>query len=165
MTQRALAFAHLIHARLGATGPPASPALLLAYAPIDVLVEDWPSELSGVLLLRSGRAVIGINARHSPARRHFTFWHEVGHFLLHAPHAVGGHVDCEAGRPTSAEREADAFAAAVLMPPEWVRRAHDQSQRRGQLARQFHVSEAAMARRLRELGLAGPGDIPSSDSP
>lgn len=50
---------------------------------MEVMVIDWPEELSGVLLLREQRAVTGLNGRYSRERRHFTFWHEVGHYLRH----------------------------------------------------------------------------------
>ena len=58
--------------------------MMVAQAPIEVMVLDWPAGLDGMLLVRDGQATIGLNSRHTPARRHFTFWHEVGHYVLHA---------------------------------------------------------------------------------
>jgi hypothetical protein len=42
-------------------------------------------------VLQYSRAVIGLNRRHSPERRHFSFWHEVGHYYLHRTRASGLH--------------------------------------------------------------------------
>ena len=117
---------------------------------------EWPVELSGVLVLRAGRVLIGLNRSHSPVRRHFSFWHEVGHYLLHR----GSWQVCQAGdgRPkengaVSPEREADAFATSLLMPDDWVRACSAEMRELSALARRFGVSPRAMARRLQELGL------------
>ena len=159
---RANRFAALVHHRLEIEGPPAHAALLVAKAPIEVMVLDWPPDLDGVLLVRSSsttgirRAVIGLNGRHIAARRHFTFWHEVGHYLLHArmgwrgrPCAVG-----LGGAGPALEIEADAFAAQVLMPGPWIVRARTEAPDLLTLAELFMVSSTAMERRLRELGEA-----------
>ena len=51
------------------------------------------------------------------------------------------------------EREADIFAANVMMPADWVRRSHRRQSTLQALARDFGVTPTAMMRRLRELGL------------
>ena len=52
-----------------------------------------------------------------------------------------------------AELAADAFAAALLMPPSWVNQAWRDGRRRvGDLANLFQVSPQAMTRRLHKLG-------------
>jgi predicted transcriptional regulator len=88
-------------------------------------------------------------------RRRFSIAHEIGHFVLHPPqarHERGGQVN-EAMR--AQEREADAFAAELLMPEHLVRRAalEDGADPR-RLADRFEVSVTAMSLRLRRLGLA-----------
>jgi hypothetical protein len=87
-------------------------------------------------------------------RRRFTIAHEIGHFMLHPPRACrerGGLVG-EAGR--GEEREADAFAAELLMPEQLVRQAvAEQGADVSRLADRFQVSRAAMHTRLRRLEL------------
>lgn len=163
MSTRAETLAAAVHRRLGMEGPPASPALLLAYAPIETISVDWPEDVAAVLVLRDGLATIGLNRRHSTVRRHFSFWHEVGHYLLHRARWSGAPCSAPAtpGAPSRREREADAFAANVLMPEAWVTRAWREANGRrstgavgvAALARRFRVSHEAMARRLEELGL------------
>jgi len=89
-------------------------------------------------------------------RRRFTIAHEIGHFVLHpgrlAPER-GGAVN-EAWQLQ--EREADQFAAELLMPEDLVRAAvleHGGDVAR--LADRFDVSLKAMQARLRWLGVGG----------
>jgi hypothetical protein len=99
--------------------------------------------------------VISLRRGGNERRRRFSIAHEIGHFVLHparARHERGGTVN-EAMR--TQEREADAFAAELLMPEHLVRRAalEDGADVR-RLADRFEVSETAMSLRLRRLGLA-----------
>jgi hypothetical protein len=92
----------------------------------------------------------------SERRRRFPIAHAIGHFVLH-PHRLapqrggGGNAAWQAQ-----EREADQFAAELLMPESLVREA---VLLRGpdadRLADRFDVSRKAMQTRLRWLGLAG----------
>lgn len=92
-------------------------------------------------------------------RRRWSLMHEAKHVLDH-PAADLIYQD----RPASSaylqsERAADWFAAAVLMPKAWVKRAFygDGIRDERVLARRFGVSVAAMRRRIDELGLLEPG--------
>lgn len=90
------------------------------------------THLSGLLLTDLGE--IWVNAEEAerwPGRRRFTIGHEVGHYLLHQDEAPrifcrsGDIVDAEDEVPLPspkipAESEADAFAAALLMPEHLV---------------------------------------------
>ena len=98
--------------------------------------------------------VIELRGRGGERRRRFTIAHEIGHFVLHpgrlAPERTG--MVNEAMR--FEEREADSFAAELLMPEHMVRRAAIEDGPDAQrLADRFEVSEAAMSLRLRRLGL------------
>ena len=81
--------------------------------------------------------------------------HEIGHFVLHSGRAAperGGPVN-QAGR--AQEREADVFAAELLMPEHLVRQAVlEVGADTACLASRFEVSEQAISVRLRRLGLA-----------
>lgn len=99
---------------------------------------------------------IVVNGGSDDRRRRFTIAHEIGHFVLHPglqrPER-GGRVN-EAGRLR--EREADAFAAELLMPEYLVRQAVlEQGADAARLAERFEVSRQAMQTRLRWLDVAG----------
>lgn len=96
---------------------------------IEVRLERVDDKLSGFLYRdrKAGRAVIGANRSHHPNRMNFTIAHELGHYLLHEGESV--HLD--EGRPGYTlqkrdensstgedlnEREANLFAAELLMP-------------------------------------------------
>jgi Zn-dependent peptidase ImmA (M78 family) len=93
----------------------------------------------------------------SEQRRRFTIAHEIGHFVLH-PQRLAPERDGDPGNASwqRQEREADQFAAELLMPEDLVREAvvvHGPDAAR--LADRFGVSRAAMQARLRRLGLSG----------
>jgi hypothetical protein len=120
---------------------------------IEVRVEP-KLPISGFSQWSRGRWLIGINQDDAPARRRFTLAHEFKHVLDH-PFIDRAYVDRK-GRPSEARAEAicDYFAACLLMPRPWVKQAWTggvQDQRA--LAQLFGVSEAAMALRLRQLGI------------
>ena len=103
--------------------------------------------------LGDGRAIV-LNGAGDSSRRRFTIAHEIGHFVLHSERCRperGGAVN-EAGRRE--EREADAFAAELLMPERLVREAvREQGPDAPRLAERFEVSRKAMQTRLRGLSL------------
>lgn len=110
--------------------------------------------ISGFSQWTRGRWLIGINQDDAPVRRRFTLAHEFKHVLDH-PFIDRAYLDRK-GRPSQdrAESVCDHFAACLLMPRPWVKQAWVggvQDQRA--LAQLFGVSEAAMALRLRRLGI------------
>ena len=102
-----------------------------------------------------------VNSDDTLGRQRFSMAHEFKHVLDH-PKAHRIYRD-RAGRSghAQAERAADCFAAALLMPKAWVKRAfYDQGIRDERLlAKQFGVSVAAMRFRIDELGLREPEGI------
>lgn len=77
--------------------------------------------------------------------------HEFAHLFLHPMTLYCAAVTAE---QLATEREADIFAAHMLMPEPWLRADRE----RGlcnpvELARRYQVSPVAMRRRLRELGI------------
>lgn len=126
--------------------------------------------VSGMLYRDDSRTVIGLNSTHTLTRQRFTTAHELGHLKLHrgrplildAPARVNFR-DPTASLATDREEiEANAFAAALLMPErlvlESVRRLLAAHQRTPEelaqlLSEQFEVSDAAMGYRLINLGI------------
>lgn len=115
--------------------------------------EPFASEAA--LVARGDSHAIVLRGHSGERRRRFTIAHEIGHFLLHP-----GLVSPQRSGPVNAEmqrleREADAFAAELLMPEHLLRQAvYEMGADAGRLADRFEVSEAAMRVRLRRLGLA-----------
>ena len=113
--------------------------------------------LSGLLLASVGE--IWVNAREArewPPRRRFTIGHELGHWVLHRE--GDGAVYCRAANvneeaqlddgPPLAEREANAFGAAIVMPARLLREHYGRNRDFTHLCRLFEASGAAMGRRL-----------------
>lgn len=135
---------------------------------VSVVEQDLEDSVSGVLVVKDGRGIIGVNANHHPNRRRFTIAHELGHYLLH-PEASEVFVDRSpvffrdgnsAEGVDQNEVDANAFAAGLLMPEkdliellddQPVDAFDDVSVRR--LSARFGVSTQALTIRLTTLGL------------
>lgn len=128
-------------------------------------------DISGFFILDEGQPIIGVNAKHSPARQRFTIAHELGHYLLHRPGEGVAYVDKaflvkfrnaeSSSGEYSEEIEANLFAAELLMPHSEIQKAisqcstfdaHDDD-RISELANRFGVSQQALLIRLGNLGL------------
>ena len=108
---------------------------------------------SGMLLPAERRILV--NAEEAPVRQRFTIAHELGHWICQCLEgSVGGSVEpvyCRAADVMSetarlAEREANVFAAELLMPEEQVRAADAAPER-------FGVSDLAYRWRRFSFGL------------
>jgi Zn-dependent peptidase ImmA (M78 family) len=140
---------------------------------IEVVRKEAPDDLSGFLLRNpaGGKAVIGVNPAHHPNRQRFTIAHEIGHFLLHEGEQM--HVDranfsfkvmlrdAKSSEGTDVEeKEANLFAAELLMPARFLERdiADMKSMTLldeaaiGALAAKYEVSTQALTFRLAYLG-------------
>ena len=120
--------------------------------------------LSGMIAKRGNSVTLLVNESDPPYRKRFTIAHELGHHFLHLL-ADGDFVDStvdlfrdedtppEATGSRRAEVQANQFAAALLMPGEFVRESFAECKDLNELARHFNVSESAMGFRLSRLGL------------
>ena len=109
---------------------------------------------SGFSQWAKGRWVIVLNAHESPNRQRFSLAHEFKH-VLDGPLAAALYPS-DNNQPTDAAAEAicDHFAACLLMPRPWVKRAWGNGMQDPYvLARRFRVSPEAMHIRLDRLGL------------
>jgi Zn-dependent peptidase ImmA (M78 family) len=143
----------------GITGPPVNPIVIaesLGYSVNGSTFRD--PNLSGRVQVRDGHTRIDINAREPFSRARFTVAHEIAHAVLH----LAGSEDAEMrdfhrsksnGPKPAKEIEADAFAAALLMPDKWVRERFATDSDAESLAQFFQVSLDAMKIRLRRLNL------------
>jgi Zn-dependent peptidase ImmA (M78 family) len=127
-------------------------------------------EVSGMLYRDGDRHVIGVNSAHPRPRQRFTIAHELGHRALHPGREIILDVpvrvnfrDKTSSMATDIEEiEANAFAAALLMPEKMIRdrisrlpagKRREPDDTATALADIFKVSTSAINFRLINLGL------------
>ena len=123
-------------------------------------------DVSGLFVMSKDIPIITYNNTESRERQRFTVAHELGHFILHSkevpifidkmPKVMFRNSASSSGK-LHHEREANAFAASLLMPRELVKDEIDRvsinlSNPIKTLAKTFKVSEQAMSFRLANLG-------------
>jgi IrrE N-terminal-like domain len=125
-----------------------------------VVDEEDGLEVSGMLVPADHQVWLnGRESRQSPGRRRFTLAHEVGHWVCHYEQGRVEPTYCRSdvigvGVGRAREREANAFAAQLLMPESLVRREAGALQLNIlALAQRFEVSPPAMKVRLQQLAL------------
>ena len=134
---------------------------------IRVKHEDLEDEVSGFLVAKEGRSTVVLNKNHHHNRRRFTLAHEIGHFVLHKEldevfldaNLTYFRSKDYPGADSRIEREANCFAAELLMPKRIIAKLiekknmdiSDESDFLS-LAKAFKVSERALAIRLMKLG-------------
>lgn len=143
---------------------------------IEIKKEHLGDDISGLLVNRDGKVICGVNEKHPPNRRRFTIAHEFGHFVLgherqglfidkhkHESYVIFRNEKSSEGT-NQQEIEANAFAAALLMPGPFVKAeikkcinddntfVLDDSNIK-KLAKKFGVSEIAMTYRIGNLDL------------
>ena len=130
--------------------------------------QELEDAVSGMLLVRDKRAVIGVNRNHHLNRQRFTVAHEIGHYLMHTDQSqifienlsLYRNQLSESGTNVR-EIEANAFAAELLMPTKVLKKVvggrlidafYDEPIIR-HLASEFGVSTQAMTVKLSKLNL------------
>jgi Zn-dependent peptidase ImmA (M78 family) len=144
---------------------------IAAHLNLRTTASDLGEDMSGLLVVDNNRAAIGYNSMHPSVRQRFTIAHEIGHYVLHAKRCtqaclfIDKYVLYRRDQQPSLgndqqEVEANAFAAALLMPAQLVREEIkrqdfdlDDDDDLHELARRFKVSASAMSNRLANLGL------------
>ena len=129
---------------------------------------DLGENISGVLVIKNDQGIIGVNPSESSVRQRFTIAHELGHYMLHRNLNESIFVDREISvlfrsqnsspGELKREQEANAFAAAILMPKdmllEQIQKNYiditDEVALKG-LAKKFDVSLIAMTIRVSNL--------------
>lgn len=128
---------------------------------IDAPDKQESPNLSGAMVMHEGQPFILVNEGHSPVRQRFTIAHELGHLLMHVGtgKAVMFRDEVSSRGVDRFEVEANAFVAALLMPDERVRKLAPEPLNPmdvdaiSRLAKNFQVSDQAMAIRLKSLRL------------
>jgi Zn-dependent peptidase ImmA (M78 family) len=146
--------------------------LLAKRLDIDVRYSPGKEDVSGALIRNDDSVVIAVNSAQHENRQRFTIAHEIGHFLLHEGTKVHFDEDFRVNYRNAAsseaidtdEIEANRFAAALLMPQDFLRKdllrlkADDQNIEKviQSLAVRYKVSSRAMELRLVNLGFVSP---------
>jgi len=138
-----------------------------------VRFSPFDAELSGMVYIKDGVPIIGVNSLHHSNRQRFTIAHELGHLELHRQMITSNvHVDKKFPAlmrdPKSAtgteqiEIEANQFAAELLMPIALIEQALagkqfdiDDDGPIEELAKKFRVSKQALEYRIRNRGYRG----------
>ena len=119
---------------------------------------DFEPEVSGSLSFNTikDKWIIGINKNHHPNRQRFTMAHEFAHFCLHKT-TISDFEDGAFFRNSTVknqiEREANEFAAELLMPKEEIEKIIKNGEKKlNNLADTFGVSVLAMRYRVIQIG-------------
>lgn len=84
-------------------------------------VELAPIDQDGFMVDEGSSAILVVRESDAWARRRFTAAHELAHWLIRGPHARTVGIDHVAAAFRSEEMLCNSFAAALLMPLEWLR--------------------------------------------
>lgn len=148
-----------LNERLSAAGLAQVPMNIEAVAEflgLEVVEEIMDNDLSGYLEERNGSWIVGVNALHHKNRRRFSIAHEIAHYVLHVGQQQQFRDTTFARRTSESnpmERDADNFAANLLMPENRVRELISSGVTTlSGLAENFGVSALAMKYRVKELG-------------
>jgi Zn-dependent peptidase ImmA (M78 family) len=134
---------------------------VVRFSPLD-------EELSGMIYIKEGVPVIGVNSLHHPNRQRFTIAHEIGHLIMHkAMISEEVHVDKQfrvlmrnsdsATGLEEIEVQANQFAAELLIPSSMFDPATitasdiDDEGPLDALAKKFRVSKQMLEYRIRSL--------------
>lgn len=85
-----------------------------------VKVTEMPLNSGGFYYRVKGRDHIAIDSRLSGIAKLKVQFHELAHFLLHAPESGATANFLSVGQKTRVEYEADAFALCALIPRQWL---------------------------------------------
>ena len=135
---------------------------------LELLYKELGEDVSGLFVMSDDGGIISVNKNesNSKTRQRFTIAHEIGHFLLHSklkpifidksPKVMFRNSESSSGELYQ-EREANAFAAALLMPKDLIKDELEKMEAdfknpTKQLSKVFSVSEQAMSFRLANLG-------------
>ena len=141
---------------------------------VDIVNLKLQSDVSGAIFFQDDRFKIVVDPDKPSVRQYFTLAHEFGHYVLHKDwlisHPSDGFIDRSINfdnlsalmRPDSPplspeevirEKEANNFAAEILMPSDKVEEFWKLTEDIAECANAFQVSVSAMAIRLERLGL------------
>ncbi len=152
----------------GVDSPPVAIDRIVWQHSVKIKFSRMDLQVSGILMVKDGKGIIGVQSADPPVRQRFTIAHELGHYVLHIQQGKQVFVEDKMYRKVESgdderrmEQEANIFAAAILMPEKLVCKELEtftescsRPYKIKRLAERFCVSEAAMTFRLTNLELA-----------
>jgi Zn-dependent peptidase ImmA (M78 family) len=154
----------------GIDGPPIPVDKLARAMGAKIRFSPLDDELSGLVYIKDGVPIIGLNSLHHPNRQRFSLAHEIAHLHLHREQITSSvHVDkrftqalrrdaTSSAGTDKIEIEANQFAAALLMPKHILEKLLvdapidiEDEKPIEDLAKKFHVSTTTLQYRLRNL--------------
>lgn len=141
---------------------PVDPIKLAELLNVEVYETNFKdTNLSGVISKKDDRVVILTAVNECYNRTRFTVAHELGHLMLHMNKSEVIEEYHRGNKRTKQESEANAFAAALLMPMELIRENFEYLEKINLpdykkiqiLAEMFKVSESSLMYRISNLGL------------
>lgn len=124
--------------------PPVNLRVICDHLKIEVYVMPCRAFCATLTRRRDGSWVMLVNSRLSSGRFRFSIAHELGHYFLH--HKTLTHIDEK--RSPQQERQADIFAAELLMP-ERLLSVDSENCSLPELAKRYRVSRQALDIRLK----------------
>ncbi|MGB7433745.1 MAG: ImmA/IrrE family metallo-endopeptidase [Ahrensia sp.] len=115
--------------------------------------EDVSRKISGYISFKPSAQII-INAKDAPNRKTFTIAHELAHYLMHETYAKSNGYQVmprsysHGNEKPDEEKEADAFAAHLLVPTHELRKYKAWGVSTPEMARIFAVSEDVIKNRM-----------------
>lgn len=85
-----------------------------------ISVQEMPLSVGGFYYRVMGRDYIAVDSKLPPQRKLAVLFHELGHFLFHAPESGVTANFHGIGRRTRQEIEADIFALCAIVPRAWI---------------------------------------------
>jgi hypothetical protein len=139
--------------------PPVPEQAIAGLPRIQVVRTTKAIPISGSAQWAKGTWHIILNGSEAPVRQRFSLAHELKHIIDNPFVHVLYPATLGLTPHDRAEQTCDYFAACLLMPKVWLRRAWatDRVQSLPRLARRFAVSQTAMRVRLLQLGLVDAG--------
>lgn len=121
---------------------------------------DGDQSISGKFSLEENRPTITLKSNEFKPRQRFTLAHELGHYFMGHGASIDDNKSIYRNKPDSydwREREANAFAAEVLMPKMVINFLIEDKDITTveELAKLLNVSESAMRYRLKNVGWLG----------
>lgn len=142
--------AHILLEQFKIVMPPVNVEEIATRCGLTIDYIDLPDKFSG--RLRQERRIIQVNKNHHPHRQRWTMAHELGHYILQHDVVFFTGDSEELGAPSKLnDLEADTFAAALIMPEEWIKKDWLEIKNLDKMSQRYWVSKEAMTRRLLNL--------------
>lgn len=158
---RPIDYARRLYRHIDLDIPPVDLAAILEALDISVQSVNLGSEAFGYAVYIHERPLILVEYTMSLVRKQWTIAHELGHCLL--PDHIGQLA--RDGHTSKLEREANQFAAELLMPNHMIKNWWEHRRKLGreeaikQMAWDFQVSRQAMEIRLKRIGLIEENNV------